>query len=173
MRAAELPLLSTRAETGVPTPSPDKVSREKKRRREEASASARELTRGPGAPPRRRPPQIAGEGRRRRDGAPGRRDSLWGEERRKRRKRAQNFSGEGKHSEEVTTECRKVLPFSKNNLTVSREPNERYRLSETRVVFSLATLRARARTRGGATFCHDRALACSSAQPQGSKNPVV
>ncbi len=71
------------------------------RKREEgrgktASTLARELTRGPGAPPRRRRPQFAGEGRRRRDGAPGRRGSSGGkhrEEERKREEKRQDADG--------------------------------------------------------------------------------
>ncbi len=57
-----------------------------------ASASARELTRGPGAPPRRRRPDFTGEGRRRRDGAPGRRGSSGGNARKTRERKTRSRS---------------------------------------------------------------------------------
>ncbi len=50
----------------------------KEEERKIASALARELTRGPGAPSRRHRPDFTSEGRRRHDGAPGRRVSSGG-----------------------------------------------------------------------------------------------
>ncbi len=147
-----------------------------------ASASARELTRGPGAPPRRHRPDFTSEGRRRRDGAPGPRGSFGGEKKERggsgRKTSPEKVSTakkkvRGRGRERVTTECRKVLPFSKNNLTVFREPIERPRLSETTVCLERATLRARVRSLAGATSCHDGAHGRSSAHPQRPENPVV
>jgi hypothetical protein len=76
-------------------------------------------------------------------------------EERKRRKRAQNFSGEGKHSEEKSKRTRKrksndgvqeSSPFFKKQFDRSQRADRTLSTSMTTVVFSRATLRVRART---------------------------